>query len=273
MPGASKMTKPQFVAAMAERSGLDKRQVTAVFDALGALIKDQLGANGPGELTVQYLAGRRKHYVLPLRLYLTISLLALLAMRLTGQVDLVGGLDRPEVVAAERGPLPTLMLDARGVRIGIKEGVFVCERLPGFVCSLLRERAATDARTFLHKLRQANERVLAHLGTVMFVLLPLFAACLWLVHRRTRMRYTAHLVFALHLHSFWFLALALAQLARPPLAWAGVAVVGVYTLMAGRRVYGGRWWQRALRALLLAAMYAVLLAVTVPLAWLLALVA
>lgn len=52
MPGASKMTKPQFVAAMAERSGLDKRQVTAVFDALGALIKDQLGANGPGELTV-----------------------------------------------------------------------------------------------------------------------------------------------------------------------------------------------------------------------------
>ena len=52
MPGASKMTKPQFVAAMAERAGLDKRQVTAVFDALAALIKDQLGPNGPGELTV-----------------------------------------------------------------------------------------------------------------------------------------------------------------------------------------------------------------------------
>lgn len=52
MPGASKLTKPQFVAAMAERSGLDKRQVTAVFDALAGLIKDQLGANGPGELTV-----------------------------------------------------------------------------------------------------------------------------------------------------------------------------------------------------------------------------
>jgi len=52
MPGASKMTKPQFVAAMAERAGLDKRQVTAVFDALSGLIKDQLGPNGPGELTV-----------------------------------------------------------------------------------------------------------------------------------------------------------------------------------------------------------------------------
>lgn len=52
MPGASKLTKPQFVAAMAERSGLDKRQVTAVFDALAGLIKDQLGASGPGELAV-----------------------------------------------------------------------------------------------------------------------------------------------------------------------------------------------------------------------------
>lgn len=52
MAGASKMTKPQFVAAMAEKAGLDKRQVTAVFDALSALIKDQLGPNGPGELTV-----------------------------------------------------------------------------------------------------------------------------------------------------------------------------------------------------------------------------
>src|SRR5204862_7537116 len=32
----------------------------------------------PGELTRQYLAGRRKHFVLPLRLYLTISLITLL---------------------------------------------------------------------------------------------------------------------------------------------------------------------------------------------------
>ena len=52
MAGANKMTKPQFVAAMAEKAGLDKRQVSAVFDALSSLIKEQLGPNGPGELTV-----------------------------------------------------------------------------------------------------------------------------------------------------------------------------------------------------------------------------
>ncbi|NUO52261.1 MAG: hypothetical protein HOV80_25690 [Polyangiaceae bacterium] len=52
MAGASKMTKTQFLAAMAEKAGLDKRQVNAVFDALAGLIKEQLGPSGPGELTV-----------------------------------------------------------------------------------------------------------------------------------------------------------------------------------------------------------------------------
>jgi nucleoid DNA-binding protein len=51
MAGA-KMTKTQFIASMAERSGLDKRQVVAVFDALSALVKDQLAVGGPGELTI-----------------------------------------------------------------------------------------------------------------------------------------------------------------------------------------------------------------------------
>jgi DNA-binding protein HU-beta len=51
MAGA-KLTKPQFIAAMAEKSGLDKRQVNAVFDALTALLKEQLGPNGPGEVAV-----------------------------------------------------------------------------------------------------------------------------------------------------------------------------------------------------------------------------
>jgi hypothetical protein len=43
--------------------------------------------------------------------------------------------------------------------------------------------------------------------------------------------------------------------------------------MAGSRVYGGRWWARALRSVALTLLYMALLALTVPLAWLLALVA
>jgi DNA-binding protein HU-beta len=52
MAGVSKMTKTQFLAAISEGARLDKKQVSAVFDALSNLIKEQLGPSGPGELTI-----------------------------------------------------------------------------------------------------------------------------------------------------------------------------------------------------------------------------
>lgn len=52
---ASKMTKTQFIAALSEGSGLDKKAVNALLDALTKLVKDQLGASGPGELTIPNL--------------------------------------------------------------------------------------------------------------------------------------------------------------------------------------------------------------------------
>ena len=82
------------------------------------------------------------------------------------------------------------------------------------------------------------------------------------------------LVFALHLHAFWFGVLAVMQILNwTPVNWAGGAVMLVYTLLAGKRVYGGVWWQRGLRAILLSALYVSLLFFTVVLAWLLALIA
>ena len=52
---ASKLTKTQFIAALSEGSGLDKKAVNALLDALTKLVKDQLSAGGPGELTIPNL--------------------------------------------------------------------------------------------------------------------------------------------------------------------------------------------------------------------------
>jgi predicted RNA-binding Zn-ribbon protein involved in translation (DUF1610 family) len=225
----------------------------------------------PGELTALYLAGRRRHYVLPLRLYLSVSLLLFLTLRLGGGVEVIGGLDDAALRDAETGALPTVTVGVFGLRIGVHDGVFVCQGLPAALCSQVRSRAATDARSFLLRLRLANARVLQNLGAVMFVLLPLFAGCLKLVLWRSGLRYTEHLVFALHLHAFWFIVLGVMHLVGPVLLWPGVATMTFYTLMAGRRVYGGPWWVRVLRSTLLSVLYVSLLAVTLSTTWLLAL--
>ncbi|HET6846143.1 MAG TPA: HU family DNA-binding protein [Anaerolineales bacterium] len=49
MPG-TRLSKSQFVEMLAKHSGLTKKQVVAVLDALNATITHQLSKRGPGEV-------------------------------------------------------------------------------------------------------------------------------------------------------------------------------------------------------------------------------
>jgi len=48
----AKMTKSQIVTLIAKDTGLTRKNVNAVFDALQGLAKSQLGKKGPGEFTI-----------------------------------------------------------------------------------------------------------------------------------------------------------------------------------------------------------------------------
>jgi nucleoid DNA-binding protein len=50
METPKRMSKTQILTELAERTGLGKKEVQNVFDALGALCARELGAQGPGEL-------------------------------------------------------------------------------------------------------------------------------------------------------------------------------------------------------------------------------
>lgn len=48
----AKMTKSQIVTLIAKDTGLTRKNVNAVFNALQGLAKSQLGKKGPGEFTI-----------------------------------------------------------------------------------------------------------------------------------------------------------------------------------------------------------------------------
>jgi len=48
----TRMNKSQFVAALAEKSGLDKKQATAALDTINTIVAQQLGKQGPGEVLI-----------------------------------------------------------------------------------------------------------------------------------------------------------------------------------------------------------------------------
>jgi hypothetical protein len=96
---------------------------------------------------------------------------------------------------------------------------------------------------------------------LMFVLLPLYAGLLALLFRGHT--YPEHLVFALHLHAFTFLAALVARGADllphrkadgvvDAAVWLGVIA---YSLVALRRVYGRTWKGTITRGVLLGAVY------------------
>ncbi len=209
----------------------------------------------PGELTRQYLAGRRKHYVLPLRLYLSVSLITLLLVRLaTTGMDNVVKVDWD----MSKGEYSVFTL-GDGSGAGLKDGVYYCNGLPQWLCKRLERRMVADPKSLQREATALGERAISNLGVAMFGLLPLFALCLKLVYLNRRLRYTEHLVFALHLHACWFILLALMLLDWPVLTGLAFMALPVYTWMAMRRVYGGRWWPLLLRSMLVSSVYGVML--------------
>lgn len=239
----------------------------AYFSTEGALWRTlKLLLFKPGELTVRYLAGQRKHYVLPLRLYLSISLLVLVLLRtLAGnslQFNVAGDID------LRKGEFSILtMVDGSGA--GMKGGVFYCNGLPQWLCKRLERRLDVDPKGLQKEAAAMGERFVSNMGAAMFVVMPLFALFLKAVYWGRRMRYTEHLVFALHLHSFWFAVLTLTLFDQAWLTGLAVMAVPVYGFMALKRVYGGGRLWRFLRVCVVSLLYlvALTLAMTVAILW------
>jgi hypothetical protein len=209
----------------------------------------------PGELTAQYLAGRRKHYVLPLRLYLSISVLVLLVLRLVaGDMD---GAFKFDTDPRKRDFSIGIIGDNMGA--GMQDGQFFCRGLPDWTCQRLQRRFDLDPQALQRQSSELGRRALANLGPALFVMLPIFALWLKLAYINRRVRYTEHLVFALHLHAFWFLALALTLTGQTWLTVLATLSVPLYALRAMRRVYGGRGGLRWLRAGFVSLLYLVTL--------------
>lgn len=209
----------------------------------------------PGELTRRYLAGRRRHYLLPLRLYLTISVLVLLVMRA------VAGMSEVKALDLDLGKTDLVIVGFGQERgIGIKNGVFFCTDAPEWLCKRLRQRLDVDAAGLRREVGQFGDRLLSNLGAAMFIALPAFALWHRIVYWNRRLRYTEHLVYALHLHAFWFVALLAMLSPWKLLADAAALSLPLYTLWAMKRVYGGRWWPLLLRAATVSLLYLLTLA-------------
>lgn len=218
----------------------------------------------PGRLTIEYLAGRRQRYIVPLRIYLTASFLFFALAQLTS-------LDHLRVVTYQPGARPALAETGASadlapvVRVLEDAGFDNCLQALSSCPFWMRWAAPAyaklkrDPREFIERFA---ERWRHGLSYAMFCLLPIFAALLALAYRNRRMYYGEHLVFALHVHSFWFLLALITGVLLPDSLGPFFPVVAFgYGMWALHRVYRGRLWATALRGLAVATVYSLIMAI------------
>ena len=208
----------------------------------------------PGFLTREYLAGRRRRYIRPARLYLFATLIFFAVTRL-----LVGPIDIFEVHPDTPEEAKYLSPD-KGFNVQMGEDAFGSP-------ALQKRWNRFNNLGKNEKAEQLGEGMLRYAPYAMFVLLPAFALLLKLVYlgrgrrypRRPRL-YGEHLVFAAYDHAFVFVAatIMLLVLGRTMAITIGLWVIALYLLLSMRSVYGGSWAGLLLRAFVLFTSYTVL---------------
>jgi hypothetical protein len=200
----------------------------------------------PGLLTVEFLAGRRARFVHPFKLYFTFSVALFVVLAFSGySVVRVTG-DEEQVVTGVQIDVSDGD-DTGGEDTAEPEGSSFLSTVFGPIGELAENDPDRLNRIFTDRLAKS-----------IILLVPVFAALLWVLYRKRR--YVAHLVFSLHLHSFAFMTIVVGMVvdlaswasedARPGNGLA-VLVILIYSFLALRRVYGQGRFLTALKMVVL----------------------
>lgn len=253
----------------------------------------------PGRLTNDYFEGRIQQYIPPFKLYLVTSLVffAIFAATQSSTVQITqAAAEAAEEIESDTAAQRRMGMGARtgGAFIGVQfDPRDTANWLQNPDVNLfyppLSRAAEKRIREFavfgqIEGTRRLINAVLAQMPTVIFILLPLYAFLLWLFYRRQRRYYVEHFVFAMHLHSFAFLAMLPMQLLEFSFLPKWLQQVGeilspiillailVYIFIAMKRVYRQRKLMIAAKFFFLTISYFVILGFGVILAFALALV-
>jgi hypothetical protein len=220
----------------------------------------------PGRLTLEYLQGKRVRYVLPLRLYLTFSLIFFALFKAGGvNVAKMDDDSKPAIAVHAQDKRAAKGEDKLGAKgqakpadaeadqqaageedqHGHKDAVHLEDKLREAVAKispkLVEHVDKFDGLSSEQKEHQLKAAFFGYVPYAVFALMPVFALLLKLLYLGSGRRYGEHLLFALHTNAFAFMTLSLLMVvpALPFLRPALGLWLVFYLPTAMRRVYGG----------------------------------
>lgn len=218
-------------------------------------------------MTKEFNAGKRVRYILPLRMYLFVSIIYFFVLSLEspdqlftdsqrqGNWNFSFSDDEDEKIVI---PMDSLVLltdslgkDELAKSLGVESdfGMILVQQLGKIV-----EKRGEGF----------SELILKNVSFLMFILLPIFALLLFIFFRKNKYYYLEHLVHAFHLHAFIFLFLSGYLLFSFYVydifhfGWA-LLITLIYIFFSLKNVYGYKFWGTFLRGSLLIFLYNIVL--------------
>ncbi len=249
-----------ILAEVGDIVNLDSRIIRSIFPFLFK----------PGFLTREYLAGKRKTYMSPFRLYLLMSLLFFFLAQSTSKKISEAGENWLQVTADTTDMVRD---DSTVIEILKNDSIFMVDIDTTDVNKSIRKakrrkrlrEGAIDALTNKAIFLQNFYRTISY---VLFLLMPVFAILLKLLYVRRRVFYIEHLMFSINMHSFMLLVFSmmiiLSQILKENSEYIAFMyiLVPVYFTAGMKRFYQQALWKIILKEMILGGIYTIILLVS-----------
>ncbi|MBC5993947.1 DUF3667 domain-containing protein [Pontibacter cellulosilyticus] len=207
----------------------------------------------PGLLTEKFNTGQRASYVPPFRLYVFVSLIFFFVLALTTESSVkVAGQEQGEAKAILPGVTinanvaDSLEQAADSAALTRLKQLQNTEQLKALSSGLQEDAFMTEFSekfaSFSSHGEESKQKLIKNLSFMMFLLMPFFALVLYLYYRKQDRNYVEHLMFSIHLHTFYFILLSVAMLLGklfPALNLEAIvlAILVLYLYLALHQVY------------------------------------
>jgi hypothetical protein len=205
----------------------------------------------PGEATRAWREGKRASHTSPLKVYLLASFVFFFATAVGPDFKTRAGTSGIQIGPAQVEPQGPVQAEP-GELEAMRERGPVAALLAGHLERL--QKLPPEEAT-----RRLNAGMVDNAARAMFVLVPLAALVLLLLHARRGFYYTEHLTFTVHAQAVTFALLTPGVALASPVLTAGGSVLAIaHLLVAMRRFYGLGWPGTVVRWAVLSLAYLVL---------------
>jgi hypothetical protein len=222
----------------------------------------------PGFLTKEFLDGKRKKYLSPVRLYLFLSIVFFFLVRYSTNISTE---DNNNIVLSTNNDSTQteVQTDSAGFEIIIGDTLRLNKKQKTSSKDSIAIARNTKIQNAAYKVAENESLYLSnffnYLSYAMFVLMPLFALILHLLYIRRKRYYVEHLVFSVNMHSFALLILSINATLQIIFKGADeffdriALIIPVYFIIGMMRFYKQGFFKVVLKFIILSVVYILLL--------------